>query len=102
MPLPDAKAYESHTVMHTSTANTDISLEREFQKHLSDPTRAQGLLDHSKYIKHASKQKVLIMSIMSKKTRICHTFQLKCHVQKLSSQNFHFVVRIQNLMELDY
>ena len=57
MPLPDAKAYESHTVMHTSTANTDISLEREFQKHLSDPTRANGLLGHGKYRTCASKRK---------------------------------------------
>ena len=43
--------------MHTSTANTDINLGREFQKHLSDPTRAYGLLDQGKDIKSASKQK---------------------------------------------
>ena len=42
--LRGAADYDSHT----STANTDISLEREFQKHISDPTQAHGLLDHGK------------------------------------------------------
>ena len=31
--------YNSQMAMHTSTANIDISLEREFQKHISDITR---------------------------------------------------------------
>ena len=34
---PGAESYESHMAMHTSAANTDISLARKFQKHLSDP-----------------------------------------------------------------
>ena len=36
--LSGAAAYDLHMAIHTSTANTDISLAREFQKHLSDPT----------------------------------------------------------------
>ena len=40
--LPGAAAYESHMSMHTSTSNTDISLARAFQKHLSEPTRAHS------------------------------------------------------------
>ena len=54
--LPDSASYESHFAKHTSTANKDISLAREFQKHLSEPTRTHGLLYHGKYRKHASKQ----------------------------------------------
>ena len=42
--------YDSQMVMNTSTTNTDISLAREFQKHLSEPTRSHGLLDHGKDI----------------------------------------------------
>ena len=56
--LPDAADYKSQMAMHTSTANTGISFAREFQKHLSDPTWAHGLLNHGNYRKHASKQKL--------------------------------------------
>ena len=55
--LTGASDYDSQMLMHTSTENTDISLSREFQKHLSDPIWAHGLLDHSKDIKCASKWK---------------------------------------------
>ena len=55
--LPGIAAYDSHMEMHTSTENTEISLAREFQKHLSKPTWAHGFLDHGKDIKCISKQK---------------------------------------------
>ena len=55
--LPGAAAYDSYMSMHTSTENTDTSLAREFQKHLSDPTRAHSLLDHGKDRKISSKRK---------------------------------------------
>ena len=48
MQLPGVADYDSHMEMHTSTANADIILAREFKRHLSDPTREHGLLDHSK------------------------------------------------------
>ena len=41
--LPGAEACESQMEMHTSNANTDISLVRGFLKHLSDPTRSQAM-----------------------------------------------------------
>ena len=53
--LPGSVSYDSQMKMHTSTASSDISLARIFQKHLSDPTRAYGFLDHGKDIKSASK-----------------------------------------------
>ena len=37
--------------------NICISLSSEFQKNLSDPTRAHGLIDHRKDIKQASDHK---------------------------------------------
>ena len=48
MQLPGAEAYYSQIEMHTSTANTNISLAKEFQKHISDPTQAHCLLNQSK------------------------------------------------------
>ena len=56
--MPGAEVYNSQTEIHTSTAKTDISLASEFQKHLSDPTRAHVLLDQGKEIKHAIKRKL--------------------------------------------
>ena len=41
----------------------------------------------------------LRVSIISKTSNTCHTYQLKFHVQQLSSQNRHFAVRIKKLME---
>ena len=55
--LTSNAASDSQMEMHISAANIDISLEREFQKHLSDPTRANGLLGHGKYRTCASKRK---------------------------------------------
>ena len=37
--------------------HTDISLAREFQKNISEPTQAHGLLDHGKDRKRANKEK---------------------------------------------
>ena len=55
--MPGASSYDSQMEIHTSTKNTDINLAREFQKHISDPTRAHGLLDNGKDRKNASKGK---------------------------------------------
>ena len=55
--LTEETAYASQMAIHTSTVNTDIRLTREFQKHLSEPTRAHISLDHIKGRKRSSKQK---------------------------------------------
>ena len=44
--LPSASNNKSYMVMHTAISNTDISLERVFQEHLSYPTCALGFIDH--------------------------------------------------------
>ena len=38
-------------VMHNTIINTNINLEREFQKHPSDPTHAHVLIDHGNTVK---------------------------------------------------
>ena len=86
--------------MQNSTEDTNISLAREFQKHLSDPTRAHGLLDHVKDIKCDSKWKWTGSEYhYKKKAKTCNTYWLKFHVQQLSSQHCHFAFCIQNLMD---
>ena len=37
--------------VHTTTHNSDVSLEQEFQKHLSDASWKHGILDHIKHKK---------------------------------------------------
>ena len=96
--LPGAEDYGSHMAMHTSTANTDISLAREFRKHISDSTWAHGLFYHIKGIKCASKRKWSELDYHIQDKNMCHTYQLKCSVQELSSRNFHFLVRMQDIM----
>ena len=90
--LIGAASYESYTVMHTSAANTDISLARELQKSISDPTQAHGFLDNVKGRKRSSKQKWTDRKYHAQVKNFCHTYQLNCHVQKLSSQYCHLVV----------
>ena len=52
--LPGAASYDSQMEIYTSTANTYISLARESQKNISDPTYAYGLLYRANDIKRAS------------------------------------------------
>ena len=56
--------YGKQMEMHTSTKKEYISLAREFQKHISDPTRKNGVIDQVNYIKQASQQIGLYVSIM--------------------------------------
>ena len=46
--LPGASTNESQMVMHTTMSNTDIRLERLFQKHILNPTRSHALFHHGK------------------------------------------------------
>ena len=57
MQLPGAAYYDTQMSMHTATMNTYISLAREFQRHLSDPTWTPCWLDHGKDREYSSKLK---------------------------------------------
>ena len=96
--LPGASSYDSEMAMHTSTSNIDISLSRGFQKHLSDPTLAHGLLDHGKDRFFSVNGIGMSVIIISESSKIFHTYQLKCCVQQLISQYCYFAVYMQNLV----
>ena len=48
MRMPGAAGYDKHMSMHTLTANKDISLAREFKKHLYDPSCKNNVMDQGK------------------------------------------------------
>ena len=55
--MPCSEGYDSQMTIHTLTSNIYISLARESQTHVSDPTLAHGLLCHVKDRKRAVKWK---------------------------------------------
>ena len=55
--LPGVEVYDTHIEIHTSSVNTYISIARELQKNLLDPSRKNSVMDQGKYIKWASQQK---------------------------------------------
>ena len=48
MKLTGAKIYDTQMVMNNGTHTSDVSLDREFQKHLSNAARKNGLIDQVK------------------------------------------------------
>ena len=48
MQLMGAKRYDTKMVMHTVTRTSDVSLAREFQKHMSHVERKYGVIDQGK------------------------------------------------------
>ena len=55
--LPGESTNNSQFAMYTSNINTYIIIEMGCQKHISDPTRAHGLVDHGKDRGKVSKRK---------------------------------------------
>ena len=41
--LPGSKGYDNQMAIHTATPKEDVSLARECQKHLSKPSRKNGV-----------------------------------------------------------
>ena len=52
-----AADYDTNTEIHTSTVNKNIILDGEFNKHLLDPSRKNGVMDKGKYRKCVSQKK---------------------------------------------
>ena len=61
--LPGAKWYDKQMVMHTGYCSSDVSLAREFQKHLSSAIRKHGVIFQVK-LKRASKLKWTTMEYL--------------------------------------
>ena len=53
--LAGSKIFDSQIIMYSCTQNNDVSLTKEFQKHMSMEHRKYGVIYHGKYRKIASK-----------------------------------------------
>ena len=58
--------YDTHIVIYTFTLKQDISLAREFQKHISNASSKKYVMDQKKYIEWSIKGSGMSMSIMFK------------------------------------
>ena len=85
--------------MHTVMRNKDTSPERAFQKHLSDPTHAHGLIDHGKYSKQASNNKWMDCEYHVQDNKDIQQKSVKNHVLQRIFMHFHLVVHMKNPME---
>ena len=94
--LPGVDTNDSQMVIHTSISNTDISLARLFQKHLSYPTREHDLVGHRKYSKRFSKRKWTEREYHFQDIKYVQQTSVKNHVLQRSSNRCHFVVHMQN------
>ena len=47
------KTFDSQIIIHYCTQNNDVSLTKEYQKHLSKEYRKHGVIDQGKYGKRA-------------------------------------------------
>ena len=96
--MPGVEAYASQMAIHTSTANTDISLAREYQKFFQTQHGHMACWITVRIESVPVNGGLMIMSFMYKKENMCHKYQLKFHLQQLSYQHCNFSVCMQNLM----
>ena len=90
MQLPGAATKNSQIFTRASISNTDISLAREFQKNISEPTCARGLIDHVNTINEPVSVTGRIVIVMLSKAKIYNTNQFKYHVLQHNLKSFHF------------
>ena len=55
--FPGSKIFEKQILTHSCTQKKDISLAKQFQKHLSNDDRKHGVISQGKDRKRASKRK---------------------------------------------
>ena len=55
--LTGSKIFDSHILMNSSTQNNNVSMAKEFQKHLYKNHHKHGFIDQGKYRKITSKRK---------------------------------------------
>ena len=55
--LPGSKTFYSQILIHSWAQNNDVSLAKQFQKHMYKEHRKHGVIDQVKYRKRASKRK---------------------------------------------
>ena len=96
--LLGAKGYDTHMDMHATTCTFDISLAREFQKHLFSATHKHGIIYQGRHTKMAGKQKWTEREFHAQYYADVAHKHFKMFCNKPSFQNFHFVVHTQNHM----
>ena len=55
--LSGSKKFDSHILMHSCIHKNDVSLAKQFKKHLSKGDRKHGVIDQVNYSKRSSKRK---------------------------------------------
>ena len=55
--LPGSKKFDSNILMHSFTEKNDVSMSKQFQKHLSKKHRKHGVIGQGKCRKRSSKRK---------------------------------------------
>ena len=80
--------------MNSCKQKNDVSLAKEFQKHLSKYYRKDGVIDQGKYRKIPSKIKCTDREYhVQDNTDVAHK-----DAKPTNSQHYHFVVHIQSLI----
>ena len=54
--IPGSKTFDSQIIMHSTKPNNDVSLAKEFQKHISKEHWKHGVIDQGKYKKEPLKR----------------------------------------------
>ena len=97
--LPVSKTFDSQILMHYCTPKKDVSLAKEFQKHLSRNDSKHGVIDQGNTGKDPVKENRRKEIIMFRIIVMFHTKIWKCIVIQTNSQHQNFVIHIQSLME---
>ena len=71
--MPGYKGYDDHMEFQTTTQKQDIVLAQEFQKHLSNITQNNGVIDQGKYINTLVNGNGVSISIMFNKVMVFAT-----------------------------
>ena len=71
--LPGSNIFDSHMKMYTGNQRYDVSLAKEFQKHLTKEHRKNGVTDQGKHKKYLLKENGQIENIMFKIMLLLHT-----------------------------
>ena len=96
--LPGERGYDTHMVMQTGTHTYDVSLTREFKKHLSNAACKHGVISQEKYKKWQVNGSGKKDNIMFRSMLMFHTNMLRCFVIQTNFHHCHFVVHTQNYM----
>ena len=73
--LNGASGYYKQMAIHISTVNKDISLARELQKHLLEPSRKNVVIVQGKYRKRAIQLKWDVSEYYVQDKNMCHIHQ---------------------------